>query len=196
VKITRNGILGFLAALSLILAYAAIAAAQDDTNQTIKPPTMGKTHRRAARPKPVTATAGGGDTSAPAQTTSPMDGGKDTDLSGTYMGMVDYPDGSMKGDATLTITGNTFTLVVTGGTPISGRISAVETRGYIGVTMRMGDQAANDKVASEPVPTVSVRARKMGKLLTLMSVPEETHKFSFMPEKMTKKERMMMCKPM
>ena len=33
-----------------------------------------------------------------------------TDLSGTYTGTVNYPDGGMTGEATLTITGNNFTL--------------------------------------------------------------------------------------
>jgi hypothetical protein len=47
-----------------------------------------------------------------------------------------------------------------------------------------------------PMLQISCRARKMGEHLSLMSVPEETHKFSFVPAKMTKKEKAMMCKPM
>jgi hypothetical protein len=59
------------------------------------------------------------------------------DLSGTYSGTVSYPDGNLSGDATLTITGNQLTLE-SGGSTLSGRITAYKTCNYIGATQRIG----------------------------------------------------------
>ena len=98
-----------------------------------------------------------------------------TDLSGTYTGVVNYPEGNMSGDATLTITGNQFTLE-SGGTTQSGRVTAVTTRGYTAVTMRFGEGTEG----SLPV-TISLRARRAGDRLTLTTVQGETRQFSFAP---------------
>jgi hypothetical protein len=108
-------------------------------------------------------------------------GGEQTDLSGSFTGTVDYPEGGLSGPATLTITGNNFTITPEGGgSPVSGRVTAVTTRGYIAVTMMFGDTtppAAGQ--APPPLPAVSLRARRVGSRVTLMSVPGEKRKFSF-----------------
>jgi hypothetical protein len=102
------------------------------------------------------------------------------DLSGTYTGKVNYPDGGLTGDATLTITGNTFTLT-SGSSNLSGKISAQKTCGYIGATMMFGEMNMPKPGDAAPalVPVVSVRAKKMGNKLMLTSVPGEKRTFSF-----------------
>lgn len=97
--------------------------------------------------------------------------GAQADLSGTYTGTINYPEGGMTGEATLTITGGTFTLT-SGSTTQSGRISAVTTRGYTGASMQFGDAL--------PATVVSVRAwHTSPDRLRLMSVPGEKREFSF-----------------
>jgi hypothetical protein len=102
------------------------------------------------------------------------------DLSGTYTGKIDYPDGGLTGDATLTITGNSFTLT-SGSSNLSGRISAESTCKYIGATMMFGEMNMPKAGEAAPplVPIISVHARKMGKRLALMSAPGEKRTFSF-----------------
>ena len=58
-----------------------------------------------------------------------------TDLSGTYTGKLKHGDGPTV-DATLTVTGNTFTGTVGNESP-HGKITAVTTCGYTAVTMMM-----------------------------------------------------------
>ena len=110
-------------------------------------------------------------------------GGEQTDLSGTYTGTVNYPEGGLSGAGTLTITGNSFTITPEGGgTPITGRVTAVTTRGYTGVTMMFGDTTAPPPTQNPPpppLPTVSLQARRMGDRVTLKSVPGERRQFSF-----------------
>jgi hypothetical protein len=102
------------------------------------------------------------------------------DLSGTYSGKVNYPDASLTGDATLTITGNNFTLTA-GSTTQSGRITAVTTCGYTGATMMFGDLTPPTPSPNPPaaLPAVSLRVRKMGDRVSLMTVPGEKRSFSF-----------------
>jgi hypothetical protein len=109
--------------------------------------------------------------------------GQPSDLSGTYSGVVNYPEGNLTGPATLTITGNQFTLTPEGGSPVSGRVSAVNTRGYTGVAMQLGDYTAPTAggTPSTPPSTVSLRARKTGNNISLSSVPGAMHQFSFTP---------------
>jgi len=102
-----------------------------------------------------------------------------TDLSGTYTGKVRHGDEAAV-DATLTITGNSFTMAV-GSESHSGRITAITTCGYTAVTMMKGDLAP---VVPGPNPppmqqAVSLRARKSGDHLTLASVPGEPKKVWF-----------------
>jgi hypothetical protein len=103
------------------------------------------------------------------------------DLSGTYTGTVNYPEGGLNGPATLTITGSTFTLTPDGGgAAVSGSVNAVTTRGYTGVTMMFGDRTPPPVTQSPPpLPAVSLRAKTAGGKVTLMSVPGEKREFSF-----------------
>jgi hypothetical protein len=138
---------------------------------------MGGRRRRRRRSAGAAATT---DTTTTGGTmTANVSGGEQTDLSGTYTGTVDYPEGGLTGDATLTITGNNFTLTA-GSATQSGRVTAVTTRGYIGVTMMFGDLTPPAPgQAPPPLPAVSLRARRMGDRVTLMSVPGEKRRFSF-----------------
>jgi hypothetical protein len=153
-------------------------AAQND-NAAATTPAKGRRRRRGRKPKAAAdATADTAAAATPAATPKPHRGGCDrdvqeqTDLSGTYTGTVNYPDGGATGAATLTITGNQLTLEA-GGTNLTGKISAETTCHYTGATIAF---------AGTPPATstsVSVRAKKVGKGLTLTSVAGETHKFSF-----------------
>jgi len=145
-------------------------AAGENTNMggmaTTGTGTHGRRHRRGRRRAAAAAEA-----MTAAATPTGADGGVQTDLSGTYTGVINCLDAS--GDATLTVTGNQFTL--SGASSRSGRITAVTTRGYTGATLRFDD-------ASGGTPTsVSVRARKMGDRLMLSPVPGETNKCTFAP---------------
>jgi len=105
-----------------------------------------------------------------------------TDLSGTYTGKADHGKGEPPQDATLTITGNNFTMT-SGSETHSGRITAVTTCGYIGVTMMMGDLTPPTPSPNPPaaLPAVSLRAKKVGDKLWLKSVPGEAMQVSFTP---------------
>ncbi len=107
--------------------------------------------------------------------------GTQTDLSGTYTGTVNYPEGGLSGPATVVVTGNKFTLTPDGGgAAVNGTITAVTTRGYTGVTLMFGDRAQIPVTeAPPPLPAVSLRARMMGGHVTMMSVPGEKREFSF-----------------
>lgn len=103
-----------------------------------------------------------------------------TDLSGTYTGNVNYPDGGLSGDSTLTVTGNNFTLT-NGSNTINGHISATTTCNYTAAALQLGEVAmpAAGQPVPEPPTVVSVRAKKMGDRLMLTSVSGEKHSFSF-----------------
>ena len=103
-----------------------------------------------------------------------------TDLSGTYTGRVNYPDGGLTGEATLTITGNNFTLAA-GSATQSGRITAVTTCNYTGATMMFGEitTPAPGATPPPPLPAVSVRVRRSGDRISIASVPGEKRAFSF-----------------
>jgi len=105
-----------------------------------------------------------------------------TDLSGTYTGKADHGNGQPAQDTTLTITGNNFTMT-SGSETHSGRITAVTTCGYIGVTMMMGDLTPPPPGPNPPaaLPAVSLRAKKVGDKLWLKSVPGEKMQVSFTP---------------
>ena len=101
-----------------------------------------------------------------------------TDLSGTYTGKLMHGDQPAM-DATLTITGNTFTM--TGGPEaMSGRIAAVTTCGYTAVTVMMGDLTPPPVGTAPPAhPAMSMRAKKVGDSLMLTSVPGEPQMVTF-----------------
>ncbi|HEX8709792.1 MAG TPA: hypothetical protein VF723_16240, partial [Pyrinomonadaceae bacterium] len=105
---------------------------QDTTNTSggMTGMTTGGGRRRRGRRR-----RGGGNTMATTDTattgtttggmTENATGGEQTDLSGTYTGTVNYAGGGLSGPATLTIEGNRFTLTPEGGSPLTGRVTAV-----------------------------------------------------------------------
>jgi hypothetical protein len=97
----------------------------------------------------------------------------------------------MMGAATLTITGEDFTVTPDGGgAPVSGKITAVMTRGYTGATMMFGArERVSPSTAPPPLPAVSVRAKKMGDSLWLKSVKGEKREFSFTSAKPARGKR-------
>lgn len=109
--------------------------------------------------------------------------GEQTDLSGTYTGKAKHGADKAPEDATLTITGNNFTMT-SGSETHTGRITAVTTCGYTGVTMMMGDltpPASSSATPPAPLPAVSLRAKRVGDKLWLTSVPGESMQVSFTP---------------
>ena len=157
---------------------AGAGMTQDNTN-------MGGTgrRRRRGRRRATTDMSGGTATTGMGMTANANSGGEQTDLSGTYTGTVNYPEGGLNGPATLTITGNSFTIAPEGGgSSVTGRVTAVTTRGYTGVTMMFGDSTAPPPTQNPPpppLPAVSLQARRSGDRVTLMSVPGEKRQFSF-----------------
>ena len=178
----------------LVTACAVVSAQNSNSSMTMSnsntgtmkhKPSTRKPRSKAAASAPATDT-GASMPEAPPQRKPRMTGRCDptqqeqADLSGTYSGKVNYPDASLTGDATLTITGNNFTLTA-GSTTQSGRITAVTTCGYTGATMMFGDLTPPTPSPNPPaaLPAVSLRARKMGDRVTLMTVPGEKRSFSF-----------------
>lgn len=155
-----------------------IVSAQNSNSSTTMAPAntnSSKPPRHKSKPKPK-ASAETTDTGAMAATTPaamPRKGRCDpnqqeqTDLSGTYTGKVKMGDEAAM-DGTLTITGNNFSMDA-GGNTHSGRIVAVTTCGYTAVAV-MPEGATHAH---------SLRAKKMGNGLTLMSVPGEPDKMMF-----------------
>ena len=157
---------------------ANMTAGQDgNANAGATVTTGGRRRRRRGRRTVTTDTTGG------AMTTT--DPGAQRDLSGQFSGTVDYEEGGLKGPANLNFSSNpgggyAFTITPETGTPVSGRATAVTTRGYTAVTMMFGDPSAPPAGTSPPpLPAVSLRARWQGDRVTLMSVPGERRKFSF-----------------
>ncbi len=104
--------------------------------------------------------------------------GERADLSGNYSGHVVMSGGhDMEGEATLTITGNTFQLSGEGMNH-GGRVYAVVTRGYIGAAFYFTDLP--DATTNTPV-VANVRARKSGERLTLTPVPSTRTRLTFAP---------------
>ncbi len=106
-----------------------------------------------------------------------------TDLSGTYTGSFDCVPSGSSGAGSLSITGNQFTWTPEGGgSPSSGRVTAVTTRGYTGVAMQWGESVAPPPGQPATTPTiVSLRARRAGDRLTLTPVPNDKKDCSFTP---------------
>jgi hypothetical protein len=92
------------------------------------------------------------------------------DLSGTYTGTINYAEGGMSGEATLTITSNTFTITA-GSATASGTLSARSWPGYTALSMRFGDTL--------PATIVSTRAWHKGRNLRIQSVRGESRAFTF-----------------
>jgi hypothetical protein len=77
----------------------------------------------------------------------------------------------MTGDATLTITGNTFTVSGGGGSDATGTLSARSWPGYTALSMRFGDTL--------PATIISTRAWHRGNSLRIQSVRGESRMFTF-----------------
>jgi hypothetical protein len=165
-----------IAVFGALISTGLIVSAQNSNSSTTMAPTntnSSKPRRHKSKPKPP---ADAADTTAMAETTPatmPRKGRCDpnqqeqTDLSGTYTGKMKMGDAPAE-DATLTITGNNFTMNA-GSNTHSGRIVAVTTCGYTAVTVM--PEGANH--------AHSLRAKKMGNGLTLMSVAGEPEKVMF-----------------
>ncbi len=185
-KSTYLFVLGLAVVAMTALASAGLVVSAQNTNSstTMAPTnTAAKKKPRRHKAKPA-ADAGEASTSGmamPAKRTGRCDPTQQeqTDLSGTYTGKVKHGDEPVQ-DATLTVTGNNFTMT-SGSDTHSGRITAVTTCGYTAVTVMMGDLTPPPPGPNPPaaLPAMSLRAKKVGDSLTLTSVPGEPKKVSF-----------------
>ena len=167
-----------IAVFGALLSTGLIVSAQNSNSSMTMAPQNDNTskprrHKSKPKPKPAAETT---DTGTMAETTPaamPRKGRCDpnqqeqTDLSGTYTGKMKMGNDPAM-DATLTITGNNFTMNA-GSNTHSGRIVAVTTCGYTAVSVM--PEGANH--------AHSLRAKKMGNGLTLMSVPGEPEQMMF-----------------
>jgi hypothetical protein len=102
--------------------------------------------------------------------------GERADLSGTYTGHVTMSGGhDMDGQATLTITGNTFQMSGEGMNH-GGRVYAVLTRGEISAAFYFTD--LTDSTTNTPV-VANVRVRKRGDRMTLRPAPNARTPMTF-----------------
>ena len=189
---SRRNLFVIFVALVVVAMFGAglVVLAQNANSSTTMANTNTGAKKKPRRRKPkAKTTEAAADTGAamPAATPAPRRTGRcdptqqeAADLSGTYSGKVNYPDAGLTGDATLTITGNNFTLTA-GSTTQSGRVTAETTCGYTGATMMFGDLTPPTPGPNPPpaLPAVSLRVRKMGDHVTLMTVPGEKRSFSF-----------------
>lgn len=95
------------------------------------------------------------------------------DLSGTYIGVLEYPAAGLSGVALLTIAGNKFTLTIES-TTLSGLINVLSARDYTKVSMLF--EPRSDGSPSAPI---SLSASKSGDHLRLASLPDEKTYFRF-----------------
>jgi len=162
-------VLGLAVVVMTAIASAGLVVSAQNTNSsaTMAPETTKPKPKRGRRP--AAATTGRCDPTKQEQ----------TDLSGTYTGKVKHGDQPAM-DATLTITGNNFTMT-SGSDTKSGRITAVTTCGYTAVTIMMGDLTPPPPSPNPPAahPAMSMRAKKIGDSLTLTTVPGEPQTASF-----------------
>jgi hypothetical protein len=162
-----------------------VALAQNSNTSMAATETSKKTTRRGRRKAAKKTDAAMTETTMAAQPMKRRTGRCDpmqqeqADLSGTYTGKARH-DNNAPEDATLTITGNTFTMT-SGSDTHSGRITAVTTCGYTAVTMMMGDLTPPAPSPNPPaaLPAMSLRAKRVGNSLTLTSVPGEPKKVWF-----------------
>lgn len=167
-----------VADLSALAQNSNSSTTQDDSMMMKSAPMKSKRRGRRGRRRPPAPPA---DTSMPADTgmaadTGTQSPGEQTDLSGTYTGHVTLTGGhEMDGQGTLTINGNQFTLE-SEGMSHSGRVYAVTTRGYTGLSMYFSD--LTDSTSNTPVVAMG-RAKKSGDRLTIMRVPGARTGISF-----------------
>jgi hypothetical protein len=157
-------------AMTALASAGLVVSAQNTNSSATMAPTNTAAKKKPRRHRVAVATTGRCDPMKQEQ----------ADLSGAYTGKVNYPDAGLTGNATLTITGNNFTLTA-GSATQSGRVTAVTTCGYTGATMMFGDLTPPTPGPNPPpaLPAVSLRAKKVGNRVTLMTVPGEKRSFSF-----------------
>src|ERR1700686_4452377 len=114
--------------MTALASAGLVVSAQNTNSSTTMAPTNTGAKKKPRRHRVAAARSGRCDPTKQEQ----------ADLSGTYTGKLTHPDGTVSKDATLTITGNTFTATA-GSDTHSGRITAVTTCGYTAVTMMIGD---------------------------------------------------------
>jgi len=156
-------VLGLAVVILTTLASAGLVVSAQNANSSA---TMTNTGAAKSKPKRHRTAKTGGGRCDPAQQ-------EQTDLSGTYTGKARHGSEPAQ-DATLTITGNNFTMT-SGSETHTGRVTAVTTCGYTGVTMMMGDLTPPAPSPNPPaaLPAMSLRAKRSGNNLTLTSVPGE-----------------------
>jgi hypothetical protein len=179
--------LAVVATTALVSAGLVVSAQNSNSSTTMAPTnTAAKKKTPPRRKAKAKAAADTGDASTaampmPAKKTGRCDPTQQeqTDLSGTYTGKVKHGNEPAM-DATLTITGGSFTMT-SGSDTHSGRITAVTTCGYTAVTMMMGDLTPPPPGPNPPaaLPAMSLRAKKVGDHLTLTSVPGEPKSVMF-----------------
>ncbi len=125
----------------------------------------------------LTPRAGGTQNSNGSMPSAPPDDAEpQVDLSGTYSGNLTLTGShEMSGAGTVTISGNQVTIVA-GGMTHAGRIYAVTTRGYTGVTMYFPEVPDS---TTQTGLVVMARAKKKGDRLTLTPVPNARNNASF-----------------
>lgn len=154
VKITFLLVTAVLAALALVVV--GVGAVSQNTNSST---TMTETQN----------------TNSSTSNTQDTDGGVNEDLTGNYTGRVTMSGAhEMSGDATLNISGNTFTLEA-GGMTHSGRIYAINTRRYVGAALYFNDMT--DSVSQTPL-AYSVRVRR-GRTFSMTPVPGSRNRLNF-----------------
>jgi len=171
-------VLGVAVVVMTALASVGLVSSAQNTNSSTtmaNTNTAAKKKPRRHKPKAKT-TETTGEATTTETTAAPKKTGRcdptqqeQTDLSGTYTGKLKHGTEPAM-DATLTVTGNNFTMT-SGSDTHSGRITAVTTCGYTAVTVMMEPSAGH--------PAMSLRARKVGDSLTLTSVPGESEMVSF-----------------
>ena len=165
-------------ATTALVSAGLVVSAQNTNSSTTMGPAMAKNSnsmkKKPARHKTMAKSGG-------MMATGRCDPTKQeqADLSGTYTGKVKHGNEAAM-DATLTITGNNFTMT-SGSDTRSGRITAVTTCGYTAVTVMMGDLTPPTPGPNPPaaLPAMSLRAKKVGDSLTLTSVPGEPKSVMF-----------------
>ena len=154
-------VLGLAVVILTTLASAGLVVSAQNSNSSAAANTNAAPKKHKPRPK----SKGTGRCDSTKQ--------EQVDLSGTYTGKARHGSEPAE-DATLTITGNTFTMT-SGSETHNGRVTAVNTCGYTAVTMMMGDLTPPTPSPNPPaaLPAMSLRAKKVGNNLTLTSVPGE-----------------------
>ncbi len=177
-----------IAMLGAFMSAGLVVSAQNSNSSTTMTNTNTNTSKpRRTKPKPKPspeAAAGESGTIESSSASTPARTGRcdpnqheQTDLSGTYTGKIQHGDEVR--DATLTISGNSLTMT-SGSDTHTGRITAVTTCGYTAVTIMHGDGGMSEPgKTAPPNKVISLRAKRVGNSLTLMSVPGEPEKVMF-----------------